>query len=250
MKARREQSCRPADIMVLRNDSNLIRGTAGRHFVKVLVITSNPKKKGALASLTGEAARGARDAGAQVEEIRLADSDIRYCRFCMTCFRDDSSPIGRCVQDDDMRVILGKLKEADGFIMASPVSSGHANAQFKTFIERCCYTAGRPGRLLWLKGPPEPRFTDKERLTVIIVSAGSIPTWLNPLCNTATRQMAELSRCALNSKVVGREYAGNLTYGGFKKRYGNEAYRLGRLLAGRLADMERSGADTAEAGQR
>jgi multimeric flavodoxin WrbA len=203
--------------------------------MKILVITSNPGKKGALASLTDEAARGASEAGAEVEQIRLADSNIGYCRFCMTCFKDETSPIGRCVQDDDMRSILEKLKEADGYVMASPVSSGHANALFKTFFERCCYTAGRPGKLLWLKGPPEPRFTDKQRFTVTIVSSGSIPTWLKAFCNTATKEMAELSKCALNSKVIGSEYAGNLIYGGFKSGYSDKAYELGRLLAERIA---------------
>ena len=203
--------------------------------MRVLVITSNPKKKGALASLTEEAVRGATDAGAVVEEIRLADCDIGYCRFCMTCFKDRESPIGPCVQEDDMKWILEKLKEADGYVMVSPVSSGHLNARFKTFFERCCYTAGRAGRMLGIEGPPETRFTDKRRYTVTIVSAGCIPTWLRAFNNTATKQMAELSKCAFNSKVVGREYAGNLTFGGYKKSYGDKAYGLGRSLAEKIA---------------
>lgn len=49
--------------------------------MRVLVITSNPKTKGALASLTEEAVRGATEAGAEVEQIRLADCDIGYCKF-------------------------------------------------------------------------------------------------------------------------------------------------------------------------
>lgn len=197
--------------------------------MKVLVITSNPRKTGALATLTEDAARGARDADAEVEEIRLAECDIGYCRFCMTCFKDKHSPIGRCVQHDDMSRLLEKLREADGYVMASPVSSGHANALFKTFFERCCYTAGRSSRLLWMDGLPKTRFT------VTIVSASAIPAWLRVVCNTATRQMAELSGRAFNSKVIGRLYAGNLRSGGFKESYSDEAYSLGRLLAQRIA---------------
>ena len=41
--------------------------------MKVLLITSNPKRKGALATLTAEAARGAEEAGAEVEVRRLAE---------------------------------------------------------------------------------------------------------------------------------------------------------------------------------
>lgn len=202
---------------------------------RVLVITSNPKTKGALASLTEEAMRGATEAGAEVEQIRLADCNIGYCKFCMTCFKDEESLIGPCTQQDDMTWILEKLKEADGYVMVSQVSSGHLNARFKTFIERCCYTAGRAGSMLGIQGVPESRFTDKRRYTVTIVSAGSIPSWLRAFCNTATRQMEELSKCAFNAKVVGREYAGRLTFGGYKQSYGDQAYTLGRRLVEKIA---------------
>lgn len=202
--------------------------------MKILVITSNPKKKGALASLTEEAVRGAKDVGAEVEEVRLSDCNIGYCRFCMNCFKDKDADIGPCVQDDDMQSILPKIKEADGFILVSPVSSGHANARFKTFIERCVYTAGRPGRLLWMTGPPEPRCTNKKRYAVTIVSAGVIPAWLRVFCNTATRQMVELCRCVFNAKVIGKEYAGNLADGGLTKKQLDRAYALGCALCRRI----------------
>ena len=205
--------------------------------MRVLVITSNPKTKGALASLTEEAVRGATEAGAEVEQIRLADCNIGYCKFCMTCFKDKDSPIGPCVQKDDMKWILEKLKKADGYVMVSQVSSGHLNARFKTFVERCCYTAGRAGRMLGIEGIPETRFTDKHRFTVTIVSAGSIPSWLRAFCNTATKQMEELSKYTFNSKVIGRQYAGNLTFGGYKKSYGDKAYRLGRHLVEKITKM-------------
>jgi len=204
--------------------------------LRVLVITSNPKTRGALASLIEEAVRGATEAGAEVEQIRLADCDIGYCKFCMTCFKDKESLIGPCVQEDDMKWILEKMKEADGYVMVSPVSSGHLNARFKTFFERCCYTAGRSGRMLGIEGVPETRFTDKKRFTVTIVSAGSIPSWLRAFCNTATKQMAELSKCAFNSKVIGSEYAGNLTFNGYKSSYGDKAYRLGSYLVEKIAN--------------
>lgn len=206
--------------------------------MKVAVITSNPKTKGALAGLTAEAARGAEEAGAEVEEVRLADKNIGYCRFCMTCYRDAGSSTGRCVQEDDMASILEKLKEADGYIMVSPVSSGHANALFKTFFERCCYTAGRPGRILWIKGPPESRWTDKQRYAVTVVTAGTMPTWLRALCNIATRQMKELSKCAFNARVIGSQYAGAVNVGGFKRSYTEGAYSLGRSLVEEIASPE------------
>jgi multimeric flavodoxin WrbA len=202
--------------------------------LKVLVITANPKSKGALATLTSEAARGASEAGAEVEEIRLADLDIAYCRFCFKCLRDTESEIGSCSQDDDMRWILERAREADGFILASQLSSAHANARFKTFFERCAYTAGRSSRILFLHGLPRSRFTDKQRYSVALVTAGGIPSWLKVFCNVGTRQMKEMSSRSFNAKTVGTLYAG-MVRKGLKERYRRKAYRLGRELAQQIA---------------
>jgi multimeric flavodoxin WrbA len=203
--------------------------------MRVLVITSNPKKKGALATLTSEAARGAEEAGVEVEVIRLAEMDIHYCKFCMNCYKDARALVGPCVQDDDMQAILEKIRAADGFVMATPLSSAHANACFKTFFERCTYTAGRPGRMLWIYGLPRSRFTDKKRYAVTIVTAGNMPNWMKPFCNVATRQMKELAARAFNASTIGSQYAGSLLSRGFKPAYKEEAYRLGRSLAETIA---------------
>ncbi len=171
--------------------------------MKIIIINASPKKDGVLCKLVWETADGAAKGGAEVEELRLSDLDINYCRFCMTCYRDSESEIGRCSQEDDMRWILPKLKEADGYIIATQVSSGHGNAIFKTFFERCAYTAGSPrGKILWIEGVPVTRFTDPKRYTATIATAGAVPAWLRMVCDTATRQMKELAKRSFNSKVI------------------------------------------------
>lgn len=202
--------------------------------MKVLVITANPKKKGALASLTGEASRALEDSGVEIEEIRLADCDIGYCQFCFKCIKDPASAIGPCSQDDDMTWILKKAKEADGFVMASQLSSAHACARFKTFFERATYTAGRSTNFLFIKGLPKSRFTDKKRYAVTIVTAGGIPSQLKFACNVATRQMVELSKRAFNARVVGRLFAG-MVRNGLKEKDRAAAYQLGKTLASAIA---------------
>lgn len=203
--------------------------------MKVLLITGNPKKKGALATITGEAARGATEGGAEVEEIRLADRNIGHCKFCMTCFKDIESEIGPCSQQDDMSWILEKIREADGYILASQVSSGHVNAIFKTFFERSVYTAGKStGSMLGVKGVPEARLTDKKRYAVTLVTAGSVPSWLRMFNNIATKQLAEISRLGFNAKVIGKLYAGALTYKGLGEKDKSTAYELGKFLAEKI----------------
>jgi len=210
--------------------------------MEILVLTSNPKSTGALATLTDLVAQSARAAGASVEEIRLEDRQIGYCRFCMTCFRDWESPVGPCVQADDMPGLLERLRQADGYIFATPVSSGHANARFKTFAERCCYTAGRCGRFLWMVGPPESRFTDKARFAATVVTSGVVPPWLALLCDTTTREIAELARCAFNARVVGTLYAGAVSVAGLRTAYRDRAWKLGQALVGsiRRRDLAKS----------
>lgn len=203
--------------------------------MKIIVINANPKKRGALATLIEEASAGARESGADVEEIRIADQNIGHCTFCMTCYKDTESAIGRCFQHDDMQWILPKLKEADGYIMATQVSSGHANAIMKTFIERSVFTAGASkGTILWIKGVPVTRFTDKKRFAITIATAGAVPAWLRIFCNTATSQMKEMASCSFNANVVGELYAGELIAKGLQESDIQRARRLGQKLASKI----------------
>jgi len=205
--------------------------------MKIIAINASPKKKGSLSTLVSEAVGGVKVHGAEVEEIRLADQDIRYCRFCMTCYRDPDSDIGRCSQDDDMRWILPALKAADGYILATQVSSGHGNAIFKTFMERCVYTAGSPkGKFLWLKGIPVSRFTDRKRFAVTIATAGGVPSWMRVFCDTATRQMKEMADLSFNARVIGTLYAGEQTFKGLQDTDRRKARTLGEKLVVKIKD--------------
>jgi len=203
--------------------------------MKILIINGHPKKKGALDTLVGEVGTGAVEGGAEVEQIRLAETYIGYCRFCMKCHDDLESTIAPCVQDDDMGMILEKVKEADGFVLASPISSGHANAYMKTFIERCTWTLGRPtGRVLWIKGCPETRLTDKQRYAVTVTTTGVVPPWSKLLCNGSTREMVELAKCQFNAKVMGKMYVGLLNQRGLDEDDIKSAFKMGFNLAARI----------------
>lgn len=200
--------------------------------MKILVINASPKNDGSLSTLLKEASKSAQENGAEVEEIHLVEQDIGYCRFCMTCYNDRESEIGPCVQDDDMNWILPKLKQADGYIMGTQLSSSHANAIMKTFIERCKYTAGSSkGKFLWLKGIPTSRFTDRERFAVAIVTAGIIPSWLSIFSDTATKEIKELSNLGFNAQVIGKLFAGEQFSKGLQEPDLEKARTLGKKLS-------------------
>jgi multimeric flavodoxin WrbA len=208
-----------------------LRAEGGRE-MKVLAITGNPRKSGALAALHVEAARGAADGGAEVEIIRLADLGIKTCRFCMHCHADLSSRIAPCAQKDDMRELLEKIDAADGFILSCPASSGHANALMKSFEERCTWTLGRPTkRVLWVKGVPESRIADKPRFAATLTTAGTVPAWSRAFCDGQTREMAALAEGIFGARVTGRAYVGRLNLRKLNRWDRRKAYRLGRSLA-------------------
>ena len=58
---------------------------------KVLIISASPRKGGNSDLLCDEFARGAAEAGHEVEKIRLAEKKIDYCIGCYAC-----RTVGKC----------------------------------------------------------------------------------------------------------------------------------------------------------
>lgn len=98
---------------------------------QVLVISASPRKGGNSDTLCDQFILGAREAGNQAEKIFLASKNIGYCKGCGVC-----NTAHKCVQKDDMEVILGKMVEADAIVMATPVYFYTMDAQMKTMIDR------------------------------------------------------------------------------------------------------------------
>jgi multimeric flavodoxin WrbA len=97
----------------------------------VLILKGSPRERGNSAVLAGQAAEGARAAGAQVESIYLHGLDIRPCDACDLCLEQ-----GECVIEDDMRPLYPKLAAADAIILASPIYSFTFSAQMKLCVDR------------------------------------------------------------------------------------------------------------------
>ena len=97
----------------------------------------------------------------------------------------------------------------------------------KTFLERACWTLARPGHRP-IEGCPEPRHP-KPRRAIILVSAGTVPTWLRWFCDDATSLLKSWCDSILGAKVVGHLYAGAIEKRGVDV-FKSKAYDLGRLL--------------------
>ena len=99
---------------------------------KVLILSGSPRKGGNSDILCDEFARGAREAGNEVEKLRVADKKIHPCSGCYYC----SSHGGACAHKDDMAEVLQKMIDADVLVLASPVYFYSIDAQLKAVIDR------------------------------------------------------------------------------------------------------------------
>lgn len=198
--------------------------------MKILAVMGSYRKGKTIDTLIDKAIEGARskDDKVEVEKLVLVDKDIKYCKNCMTCMKDDPSKrFARCVISDDMQAIYPMIDEADAFIFGTPVNMAHETAVMKTFVERICWVFAKPGNRP-IKGCPEPRSTIKKRAG-IIVSSGVVPPLFQRWCDDATPLLKSFCNDILNASVVGGFYAGAVEKRGVDPYLG-KAYRLGKKL--------------------
>lgn len=98
---------------------------------KVLIISSSLRTKSNSEILADEFARGAADAGHEVEKITLKDKEIHFCKGCLICQKTH-----RCIIDDNAPAIVEKMRHADVIAFASPIYYYEICGQLKTLLDR------------------------------------------------------------------------------------------------------------------
>jgi multimeric flavodoxin WrbA len=118
----------------------------------ILAIYGSPRRQGNTARLLNQAVAGARDAGAQVEEIVLRDLKISPCLEIYGCRHG-----GQCALRDDFQAVKTRLLAVDALMLATPVFFYAVSAHTKILMDRC--------QSLWVErhwvapqgsGPPRP----------------------------------------------------------------------------------------------
>ena len=98
---------------------------------KVLIISSSPRKGGNSETLAAAFAKGAREAGNQVETVYLREKQVGFCKGCFACLK-----LGHCVIQDDAVEIAAKMHNADVLVFATPVYYYCVSGQLKTMLDR------------------------------------------------------------------------------------------------------------------
>jgi len=98
---------------------------------KIIAIYGSPRRKGNTAVLLKKAIEGARDAGADVEEIVLRDLKMSPCLEIYGCLQ-----AGECAIKDDFQMARDKILNAQGLILASPVFFYSVSSHTKILMER------------------------------------------------------------------------------------------------------------------
>lgn len=98
---------------------------------KVLILSSSPRKGGNSETLAAAFAKGAQEAGHQVETVYLREKQYGFCKGCLACLK-----LGRCVIKDDAVEIATKMHDADVLVLATPVYYYCVSGQLKTMLDR------------------------------------------------------------------------------------------------------------------
>ena len=127
---------------------------------KVLILEGSPRRNGNSAILSDEFARGAKEAGCDVEKVRITGKKIAGCLGCNGCYRNG----GECVQKDDMAEVREKMLAADVIVLASPIYFYSMTAQMKAVIDRSYafyqQLEGKTFYFIITCGAPDAAFTE------------------------------------------------------------------------------------------
>ena len=131
----------------------------------LLCLLGSPRRSGNSDLLSADVCAGFAASGGTVEQVVLADLDLRPCTGCNGCVDDRAET---CVIDDDMTALYDRMLAADALLWATPVYSWAPTVQMKIVLDRqfawgeyqntrhARALAGRPVGLAVTYGDPDP----------------------------------------------------------------------------------------------
>lgn len=124
----------------------------------LLFINGSPRRGGNIATMLAAMRDEAVSRGCDVEELHVADLQVRPCTGCMAC-----RSRGDCVLPaDDAQRTVDLLRRADALIVGAPCYWGNVPGQLKVLFDRMVYAMMGEGR----RGFPRPLHKGKRAIIV------------------------------------------------------------------------------------
>jgi multimeric flavodoxin WrbA len=102
--------------------------------MKVLAINGSPHRgRGNTALILEPFLEGLRGGGAEVELLCTRDLHINPCLGCFGCW---TKTPGKCVQEDDMAGLLPRLRQAEVWVLATPLYFDGPSGPLKNVMDR------------------------------------------------------------------------------------------------------------------
>lgn len=129
--------------------------------MKLIAINGSPRKEWNTATLLKNVIEGASRNGANVELVNLYDLDFKGCISCFSCKRGNSKNYGICALNDDLKLILEKIRNSDALVIGNPIYFGTINGVTSCFIERLLF------QNILYTSPPTTSFKGKLKIGMI-----------------------------------------------------------------------------------
>jgi len=186
---------------------------------KILGILGSPHSYGGSGSLLRCALLAAQELGFETELVELYRERIEPCRGCV----QDEEPTCKypCIFEDYGREILFKLREADGYIVASPVYWYAPSGPLKILIDRMTalenmvafgepsYVEGKAVGVITVGADAGATLAGAYLLTVLNAMGAMIPPWAHAYSHRGKEALFD-DRAVMDAINVGRLVAGLL----------------------------------------
>ena len=175
----------------------------------VLIITTSLRFNSNSDKLAEAFAKGAKEAGNNVEVVSLKGMKIAFCRGCFACAKT-----GMCVIGDDANLVTEKIYNADVVVWATPIYYYEMCGQMKTMIDRANSLYPREYRFrevyLLSTAAEDEEYTDEKAVS-------GVNGWVD---------------CFENARFKGKVFAGGVNERGEIEGHKalDEAYKMGRSV--------------------
>ena len=133
---------------------------------KIVAINGSPRTDWNTGTLIREAARGAEEAGAEVQVFDLYK--LEKFTGCVSCFgcKAEANP-GKCVYKDGLAPVLEAIREADGLIFGTPNYLGDVSSGFRALYERLIFQ--------YISYKTDPQNYNTKRRPILFIMTSNLP---------------------------------------------------------------------------